>query len=200
MTVLLVAKYGNFNQSVLLTNLAYDIALTLRTAQTYGLSVQGQTGEFGYAYGVDFCALTENCPKPSNDNILVDNQHITMFADVDGLGGYKDNVSGGDDFYVSSYSIKRGARIVGFCAVNNCPNPDPNLDTSIKRVVITFKRPYPDAIICVSADASANSSSCAKLTGMATKPKSYVKIFIEASDGSRRTIVVRESGEIAVGD
>ena len=42
MTALVVAKYGNFNQSVLMTDLAYDIALTLRTAQTYGVSVQGQ--------------------------------------------------------------------------------------------------------------------------------------------------------------
>src|SRR4051812_36480456 len=61
LTVLLVAKYGNFNQGVLFTNLAYDMALTLRTAQTYGLSVQNQEQSsqpiFQYPYGVSFCAV-----------------------------------------------------------------------------------------------------------------------------------------------
>ncbi len=40
MTALVVAKYGNFNQGALLTDTAYDIALVLHTAQSYGLSVK----------------------------------------------------------------------------------------------------------------------------------------------------------------
>src|SRR6185369_4435025 len=60
MTGLLVAKYGNFNQSVLLTDLAYDVALTIRTAQTYGLSVKAVNSSpspYQYAYGVDFSIM-----------------------------------------------------------------------------------------------------------------------------------------------
>ena len=63
MTALLLFKYGNFNQSVLLTNLAYDTALTIRTAQNYGLSVKAvkdasgadvicSSSNFQCAYGV----------------------------------------------------------------------------------------------------------------------------------------------------
>jgi prepilin-type N-terminal cleavage/methylation domain-containing protein len=40
MTAFLVARYGTFNQGVLLTNLAYDVALTIRNAQSYGLNVK----------------------------------------------------------------------------------------------------------------------------------------------------------------
>ncbi len=53
MTALLVAKYGAFNNGVLLTNLAYDIALNIRSAQSYGLNTKG-TDTFDGQYTVTF--------------------------------------------------------------------------------------------------------------------------------------------------
>lgn len=55
MTALLVAKYGTFNNGVLLTNLAYDIALNIRSAQSYGLNTRGDDSDsFIGTYSVSF--------------------------------------------------------------------------------------------------------------------------------------------------
>ena len=61
MTTYLLAKYGKFNQSLLLTNLAYDVALTIRTAQSFGLNVKAVTTNaeyvtpsFDFPYGAHF--------------------------------------------------------------------------------------------------------------------------------------------------
>ncbi|MEK7184739.1 MAG: prepilin-type N-terminal cleavage/methylation domain-containing protein [Patescibacteria group bacterium] len=56
MTALLVAKYGTFNNGVILTNLAYDIALSIRSAQSYGLNTRGDsnTNTFTGTYTVSF--------------------------------------------------------------------------------------------------------------------------------------------------
>lgn len=58
MTALLVAKYGTFNNGVLLTNLAYDIALNIRSAQSYGLNTRGDDSDsfngFTGSYTVSF--------------------------------------------------------------------------------------------------------------------------------------------------
>ena len=111
MTVLLIVKFGNFNQNTNITNLAYDIALTLRTAQTYGMSVQGQaTGAgispmFQYSYGVAFCALASgSCPGASD---TFSDQQLVMFADTDPAAtrGAYDN----SDINISPYNIKHGA-------------------------------------------------------------------------------------------
>ncbi len=178
MTVLLVAKYGNFNQSVLLTNLAYDIALTLRTAQTYGLSVQGQTGQFQKAYGVAFCKTTGgNCVMGQN------NQTMLLFSDTDDVDNTRKYVYGTADTVVNKYSLKRGAKIVGFCyseSLSSCSGPD----TSANRLDISFLRPNPDALFARN--------------GTYSRQTQYAKIFIEASDGSRRSIVVRKFGQISV--
>lgn len=129
MTALVMAKYGTFNQGILLTNLAYDIALTLRTAQSYGLNVKSApdsnnyySEEFNFPYGVHFDANK--------------NTSIIFFADQNGNLKYD---SGDTD--ISVYNIKRGSYISSLCTGSDptsCPGSPQNLD-------IVFKRPDPKA-------------------------------------------------------
>ena len=103
MTSLLVAKYGNFNKSVLLTNAVYSTALAIRTAQNYGLSVKGAgasarcgSGDsFQCAYGVAFSTT--------------DSGKFALFLDANG-NGIKD--TGESD--ISTYTLKNGATILAF--------------------------------------------------------------------------------------
>lgn len=185
MTALLVAKYSAFNNSVLLTNLAYDIALTLRTAQTYGLSVQGYNNAYQYPYGVAICTLS-NCPDPTGAGLTFDNKRIIMFADASpsDSGGAFDN----SDYKISAYNIKRGATIYQICFITgsggtNC--------TTVKRVDITFIRPNPDAVICLSASKDPN--PCVSATH-----SDYVKIIVRAPDATTRSVVIRKTGQISV--
>ncbi len=197
LTTLLVVKYGNFDQSVLFTNLAYDVALTLRTAQTYGLSVQGQESNFKYPYGVSFCALATGCEPEAMDIeksklIGFNNQKMFLFADTNICGG-SSSCTGGfdeDDIVISSYNIKRSVKIYGMCITSGCGSPD-----NTKRVDITFVRPNPDAIICVSNDLHEN--DCVGKNA-ANGPRSSVRIFFRSPNGGLRTIIIRNTGQISV--
>lgn len=127
MTALLMAKYGTFNQSVLMTNLAYDVALTIRTAQTFGLSIKAQNNSFQNVYGVRFSIA----PDESNQ--------IILFASPN------DHIYEGDTEKVSSFTLKRGAIVSGLCVGDG---PTSCTITSPIWLDISFKRPDPDAIIC----------------------------------------------------
>ncbi len=48
----MLANHERFNSSILLDSLAYDIALSIREAQVYGLSVRGINADFQVGYGV----------------------------------------------------------------------------------------------------------------------------------------------------
>ncbi len=127
MTALLLAKYGNFNQGILLNNLAYDVALTIRSAQSYGLNVKSTTRDnsnFQSPYGVHFRSGAED---------------FVFFADLDSNSKFTNET---DDKKISLTNIKRRSKINSVCVgsgVGNC--------TSFETLDVTFKRPDPNAII-----------------------------------------------------
>jgi prepilin-type N-terminal cleavage/methylation domain-containing protein len=173
MTALVVAKYGNFNQSVLLTDLAYDVALTIRTAQTYGLSVgraydTGSDTSFQYYYGVHF------------DNSAGNNQNIILYAVPVSTSGNPPTYDQLGVVDIANYSIKRGAKILNACMGND----ENDCSTANGKVDIVFKRPDPTAVICSQA-------SCNNV---------FVMIELQAVDGSTRAVMVYENGQIKVGE
>ncbi len=132
MTVLLLSKYGTFNQGILLTNLAYDIALTIRNAQSYGLNVKSadrNSDLYNYPYGVHF------------DSSASQNTTFIFFADSNPTNGRYD---AGTDKIISQTTITRGSKISTLCK-SNCTNNISPLD-------IIFKRPDPNAIIYANND------------------------------------------------
>ncbi len=182
MTALVVAKYSNFNGSVLMTNLAYDVALTIRTAQTYGLSVKNNdpsnsdlSSSFKYGYGVHF------------DTRGNANKQIILFADKNGDQQYS-----GIGENISIYNVKRGATINKLCANVGCsggPNNTKDLD-------IIFIRPDPKAIICLYDKMG---DPCGPVDVSNIVP--YIEIVMQGSDSNpinARTIIVRENGQISV--
>jgi prepilin-type N-terminal cleavage/methylation domain-containing protein len=180
MTALVVSKYGNFNQGTLLTDTAYDIALVLHTAQSYGLSVHnagtlGGTSNFQTAYGVDFNtgSLGNSCGSPVAANAT----NIELFADT-APAGSPDHICASNDTGITSYAVTRGATIYALCVgTSSC--------TAVSQLDITFLRPNPDATICANGSAS----SCSW---------TYGQITLKASDGSLRTIGVYQNGQIVV--
>lgn len=177
MTALVVVKYGSFNQSVLLTNLAYDVALTIRTAQTYGLSVKAPTDSsptFSSAYGVTIGTDTIACAGANSDS-----QQFLMFADTY-PSSTGNAICDSNDILTSTYAIKRGGSVSQVCAgAGSCTLGAGRLD-------ITFKRPDPHATICFNG-----ASSCGH---------TYAEIVLKASDNSTRKIIVRSNGQITIGD
>ena len=179
MTALLVFKYGNFNQSVLLTNLTYDTALTLRTAQNYGLSVKGgltdsggtlvscNSDSFNCAYGVAFTSKTAGSGHLTNNKFI-------LFVDKQNNGKYN-----GSDDDITVYTLKGGATISKICVISD------DCSQTVDEIYISFKRPDPSAMMC--------SGGCSP-----KKQYSYVRIVIKGTDNSTRSLSVRSNGQISV--
>ena len=175
MTSVIVAKYGSFNQSTLLTNTAYDVALVVRLAQTYGLSVKSttQTGtpNFSLPYGVDF-----NEGQTS----------LVLFADSDPTNA-PNGLYGVSDAVINTYQIIRGAKILSLCVgidADNCHD----LDNSVSKLDVSFLRPNPEAKICGTF--VGGQVDCTTY--------SYAEVVISSTDDSTRTIVIRQNGQISV--
>lgn len=172
MTALLVSKYGNFNSSVLLTNVAYDVALAIRQAQTYGVSVKGFQNDpndpatFDKAYGIHLSTVASDCGVAGGST----KSSFILFADGDG-----DNSCDGSDISYSTYNIKKGIYVSSIC-----DTPDLT-DCSFTSADVVFKRPSPEPVL--------------KADGVEVD---YLEIYLSATDGSKRRVIVRDNGQISV--
>lgn len=173
MTSLILSKYGKFDQGVILTNLAYDVALTIRNAQSYGLNVRSAardtnafdysvtTAESGGTYGVHFDISTPT--------------EFIFFVDANGNGIYDDSVNSDQ-----KTTIKRGSSISSMCVsiTKSCADGG----TDVQKLDITFKRPDPNAII---------------IANNGTK-YGYAEIVLKAVDNTTRKVIVNFTGQISV--
>jgi len=190
MTALVIARYGSFNQGTLITNLAYDTALTIRTAQSYGLSVKSvdsNTNTFSASYGVHFDMSTPT-------------QYV-LFADKDNSGTYDSSEA------ITTYTLTSGGKISAIC-LGSTYSADCSGGTNVtgnNTLDITYKRPNPDSIFYCLATANvsdiANPLSCnnGSLVNPVTLPIAF--ITISSSDGTNNQIIfVRRNGQISVGN
>ena len=179
MTAFLLAKYGKFDQSLLLTNLAYDVALNIRTAQSYGISVKNADAEntadnFNSSFGIYFNSSA--VPTPYNNN-----KQFIFFADtcVNAIYDYVSSSGCVDVQIKPPLKIKRNSFIKSTCAgsdVSTCLDLNP--------LSITFKRPDPNAII---------KTQTSNITDYA-----YAEIVLQSSDGSTKKVIIRKTGQIEV--
>ena len=136
LTTIVLFSNSKFNGSILLTNLAYDVAITIRQAQTFGVNVRESENSFQHAYGVHFD--------------ISNSKQFILFADDnpsinDVYGGDYKYVSSGSDAIIDTYNIKRGNYISQICIPSDC---------LITKLDIAFKRPNPDAKIIVNGNTS----------------------------------------------
>jgi len=117
-----LARYRSFDSTILLRNLAYEIALSTREAQVLGVSVRGDLGTgFQDAYGMHFTpGTTYRLFRDVNDNDVYDPP-----TDID----------------ISVYTIGQNNQIRDLCAGTNCSR------TSID---VVFRRPDPDALFSIT--------------------------------------------------
>ena len=126
-TAVVFLQGGQFNNTILLNNLAYEMALTVREAQVYGVSVkETNTNSFDASYGVYF--------ETAN------NKSFISFADINKDGWYDS-----PEMFASS-NIKQGNYISDLCVYDSS-----GVCVSTNQLAIIFQRPDPDAIILTSA-------------------------------------------------
>ncbi len=176
LTGVVLFSQAKFNGTILLTNLAYDTALTIRQAQTYGINIKNFVNDSGnnfVPYGVHFDLKEGN------------NKSFILFADLDENGVFEGDPTSCNpaDGCVYRYSIKRGNYIEKLY-INDAANPGqfievPEPDYSLDLV---FTRPNPDAKITTAE----NIFSIAKI------------VLGNPNDDNVREVVVQENGLIYI--
>ncbi len=172
---IVLLNYKGFGSDLLLTNLSYDIALQLRRAQSYGVSVKSISDAEGFvhAYGVHFDQ---------------DQATFKFFIDIN------DNevFDPGDGPPIEIYNINNQDRIFRLCykdtsdGSSHCTNGGGNNPNAID---VLFKRPDPDAKITICVSEPLPSCQTGKAIG---------QIDIVSVRGLHRYVTVRDTGEISV--
>lgn len=146
-TAIVVFKYGDFTSNLLVSNMAYEIALTTRQAQVFGVGVRGVEidGErqFEYPYGVYF-NLNDGSSAEENQS-----RNFILFADIndnlrcDGVeGGTSPCTCTTGDECVDQYSMQRNIRLTEIkVGTNDC------YADFVTEAAVSFKRPNPEARI-----------------------------------------------------
>lgn len=209
---IVIYNHKRFETDIEVTNLAYRMALQIREAQIYGISVRQFSGAgalgFDASYGIHF----------DRD---VDNAFI-LFADVDGNGVYNDASPGGGvncptapgTECVEKVTIGRNNKITGWCGIlwsntssasQPCGVTDPTVGFfgAYQYIDFKFKRPNPDAVITwynayTPAGTSASFNRVCTDIGGASRACNGWAICLESPQGRKKRVVVYETGQISV--
>ena len=181
LTGVVIINQNSFDNTVLLNNFAYDVALTIRQAQSYGVNVRETfSGKFNTSYGVYFDITT--IPNSSNFIFFNDTVNSTGIAPADGIyNGSMTSCPSDDPECIQRYSIKKGMTIQSLCAgtQDSC--------VTAAKLSILFHRPNLDAIIYADDN-----------TALASDKKSYAKITLVSAGGATSSVVVTDVGQIYV--
>lgn len=166
---LVFANHSAFGGRILLRNLAYDAALTVRQAQVYGISVQRFDDDiFASGYGVNF-------RRNTNPNIQ---DAITLFADVIDKNGLYDCPNALTCELVKAEVLRTGYLVYDICIPASQVQPCGHTTLDV-----TFRRPDPDAYI--------------RANGLATLYESARVVFVSPR-GDMQSIIIEANGQIAV--
>lgn len=171
-TALALVNYRRYTNDLVVSNLAYDIALTVRKAQSYGINVRGFGGNFNYAYGVHF------------DNPTSVNNQYKLFVDVNQDGVY-DATTDGSSSAIETYTLLQGNKVCKLRYVHH----NETQEGDITKLDVTYLRPNPEATIIINGT---------QLLNDPTVSGDYVRVYISSPEGRQKTIDIYPSGQISV--
>jgi prepilin-type N-terminal cleavage/methylation domain-containing protein len=167
-TSIVLVNQSRFGGNILVGNLAYDVALSIRQAQVFGLSVRefgAGTSQFDVGYGVHFDATTPTSYR--------------MFGDLN-----KNKIYDVSDGTQELFNLNNGYRISLICATASGGEEICSDTGSVTVLDIDFIRPDPDAHIRVDAS-----------TGTVYQ---QARIVVISPGGTTREVVVESTGQISI--
>ncbi|MDR3571015.1 MAG: prepilin-type N-terminal cleavage/methylation domain-containing protein [Candidatus Pacebacteria bacterium] len=176
-TALVLIDNNKFGGDVQLENFAYDVALSVRQAQVYGIAVErfgtscsGSTDCFGSGYGMHFALSSPT-------------QYL-LFNDENNTGVYSASVLP-SEIVGTPDRITQGFYISGLCVVSGISQTC----QSTNQIDIMYIRPEPTAYI------SAGGVQCYN-----TQQNCYyeAQVTLKSPKGDTRTVVVDSTGQISV--
>lgn len=195
-TSVTVTSQSSFNKSLILANTAYDVALTLRSAQTYGLSSRARGAMANVGYGLHFQGapaktftfFADSWPPIEGSGLC----HTPPANDPTGPDAKPGNCAYDSDpdhaELVTSYDLGNGMTIGDFCAYSlgrwRCTYAHGDADGGLQSLDIVFARPNPDPFM--SKDGSYSEAF----------PVTAACITFVSPQGGARHISVTASGQI----
>jgi len=173
-TGVVLINSNKFDNTILLDNLGYDVALTIKLAQSYGVNVrESSSATFNSAYGVYF--NTDASSGGSNTNFV-------LFNDTNSDKIYNGDIKScpTDSLEcIQKYSMQKGTHIKSLCISSNTGI----LDCSVTELSILFQRPRLEALIYADRQSDLKPSA---------------EIILSSAEGAISTVVVTSAGEIYV--
>ncbi len=180
-TATILIRQARFDSSTLLRSLSYSIALTVRSAQVYGISVRANVTAQSNCSGFYSAGA---CYAPAYGVYFNNATSYLLFADNNGDGSY----AAGSDTIVQTYQIGAGFRISKFCATPTTGAQQCWLNAgggTLTWLSVYFKRPNPDALFVSSAGGTYNNA--------------YIQVSAINDPTNTHSITVSPTGQIAVG-
>lgn len=188
-TTVVLTNQNSFNKSLILANTSYDIALTLRAAQTYGLSSRAAGVSANAGYGLHFEVATPGAftlfsdiyPAASTLSVC----HPTADASAPDARPGNCVYESAQSEKIVEYILGNGITINDFCsyAVGSWSCAHTN-GSSLSSLDIVFARPNPDPFISTNgsySDAFPVTAACLSMT---------------SSHGGEQYISIAASGQI----
>lgn len=196
MSLIILVSSSRFNSAILLRSLAYQVGLSIREAQLYGVAVRKAPALGDCAIGPDsvFCAsFGVHFPTPPSTRYV-------LFPDINNNAAYDDTDANGKLHVTETFTAQYGFTISNICVPGSgsiqcstsCPSPLPPTVTAcavpttpaITSLDIAFRRPNPDAVISV------NGNPATRYAG--------ALIEVSAPGGAKRSISVSLTGQIVI--
>lgn len=203
-TGIVLFNYGDFNASLTMQNLADDIALTVRRAQSYAIGVRGREGLFNVGYGVHFAVTPYNSNTKEANTILYQGSQksfILYKRNNAGQTGFSiryennDGICGGETDCLEMLYITSSDYIKEIKVKVSEEERTLGEDDNPNGVSILFVRPSPEPYICVLDD-----NTCWGADAGGRPMVEYVKIKISSFKDldSEKFITISNTGQISV--
>lgn len=188
-TSIALASQSSFNKTLILANTAYDVALTLHSAETYGLGSRAVAGVANTGYGIDFQSGTpglftffaDTYPLPSTAPGCHQTADPTAPDARPGDCAYEANR--GEK--VTDYTLGNGMTVSDFCAYAlggwSCAHANGG---TLQTLDIVFARPNTEAFMSVNGSYSV------------AFPVTRACLSVSSPQGGARFVSVAASGEI----
>ncbi len=190
-TGVVLVNSNKFDNTILLNNFVYDVALTIKQAQLYGVSVKENSQEtFRSVYGVLFDTSLGGVGSPTNF-ALFESSYDKNISEFQIYSNLIDTISQVDinktcsTYYpncIQKYTMRKGTYIK-----NICVGKDGECKTDLNgKLLIMFKRPSPEPIIITLIGENMTSDS------------TYAEITLSSAGGDTSSVVVNSVGQIYV--
>ena len=168
-SAIILANNSQFGGLITLENLTYEMALSVRQAQIYGIAVR-RFGASNYSagYGMHFEKTSPSSYQLFADAVIANGLYDTneLVQSTTLTGGY----------HITDLCVRLPGSTSTACSAYTC---------GLDRLDILFKRPEPDAFIRANGNSALNEAACI----IVTSPR---------GDSQKKAVVIEATGQISV--